>query len=221
VALLTAASTATSSTRTFGEGRDRGRSTVEHTLAPGYDGYPSVVRAGPVRGSGVPRVRGLENRSGRRKMSGPTRRETGDTMLIASLLRAKGTFVATIDADLRVSDLLGELARHNVGALVVSADGHTVDGVVSERDVVRHLHRMGARVLEMPVSSLMTRDVLTCSTSDTVDEIMLTMTSSRVRHVPVVDQHGLVGIVSIGDLVKSRLDELQGERDDLISYISR
>ena len=141
-------------------------------------------------------------------------------MLIASLVRAKGTFVATIEPERSVAELLVSLGRHNVGALVVSADGEHIDGVVSERDVARHLALEGALVLERPVSVIMTQDVRTCSLHDRLEDLMLTMTRERIRHVPVVDGGRLVGIVSIGDVVKSRLDELQGERDDLIHYIS-
>ena len=141
-------------------------------------------------------------------------------MFIASLVRAKGTFVATIEPERSVAELLVSLGRHNVGALVVSADGEHIDGVVSERDVARHLALEGALVLERPVSVIMTRDVRTCSPHDRLEDLMLTMTRERIRHVPVVDEGRLVGIVSIGDVVKSRLDELQGERDDLIHYIS-
>ena len=141
-------------------------------------------------------------------------------MFIESLVRAKGTFVATIEPERTVAELLVDLGRHNVGALVVSADGEHIEGVVSERDVARHLAREGALVLERPVSVIMTRDVRTCSLHDRLEDLMLTMTRERIRHVPVVDGGRLVGIVSIGDVVKSRLDELQGERDDLIHYIS-
>jgi CBS domain-containing protein len=141
-------------------------------------------------------------------------------MFIASLIRAKGTYVATIEPERTVAELLLSLDRHNVGALVVSADGEHIDGVVSERDVARHLAREGASVLQRPVSVIMTRDVRTCSPHDRLEDLMRTMTRERIRHVPVVDEQRLVGIVSIGDVVKSRVDELQGERDDLIHYIS-
>ena len=141
-------------------------------------------------------------------------------MLIASLVRAKGTFVATIEPERTVAQLLVSLDHHNVGALVVSADGEHIDGVVSERDVARHLAREGASVLERAVSLIMTRNVRTCSPHDRVEDLMLTMTRQRIRHVPVVDEERLVGIVSIGDVVKSRVDELQGEHDDLVNYIS-
>jgi CBS domain-containing protein len=142
-------------------------------------------------------------------------------MLIASALRAKGNLVATIEPDRTVTQLLDELAHHNVGALVVSADGRRIDGVISERDVVRHMRLEGARLLERPVSAIMTQRVWTTSPNDTVEDVMVVMTRERIRHMPVVDNDRLVGIVSIGDVVKSRLDELEGEREDLIKYISQ
>jgi CBS domain-containing protein len=142
-------------------------------------------------------------------------------MLIASVLRDKGAFVATVEPDRTVADLLDVLGRHNVGALVVSADGLTIDGVVSERDVVRHMGREGSQLLERPVSAIMTQRVRTCTPNDSVEDVMRVMTRGRIRHVPVVDQGTLVGIVSIGDVVKNRVDELEGEREDLIKYISQ
>jgi CBS domain-containing protein len=141
-------------------------------------------------------------------------------MLIATLLQRKGDFVATIPPDATVADLLRALAEENVGALVVSRDGHHVDGVASERDVARHLARHGAATLDRPVSAIMTADVRTCSPDDGVETLMETMTRAHIRHVPVLHDGVLAGIVSIGDIVKTRVDELQGERDDLINYIT-
>ena len=142
-------------------------------------------------------------------------------MLIASVLRAKGAFVATIEPDRTVADLLDLLERHNVGALVVSDDRRVIAGIVSERDVARHISREGAELLGRPLSTIMTQRVRTCTPNDSVEDLMRVMTRERIRHVPVVDEGTLVGIVSIGDVVKSRVDELEGERDDLIKYISR
>jgi CBS domain-containing protein len=142
-------------------------------------------------------------------------------MLIASILRAKGAFVATITPDRTVASLLDVLAHHNVGALVVSADGLGIAGIVSERDVARRMSLEGAQLLGRPVSAIMTEGVRTCTSNDSVEDLMRVMTQERIRHVPVVDQGTLVGIVSIGDVVKSRVDELEGERDDLIKYISQ
>jgi CBS domain-containing protein len=141
-------------------------------------------------------------------------------MLISDLLRRKGDFVATVPPDTDVAVLLRELAEHNVGALVVSTDGATVAGIVSERDVVRAMHSVGAAILASPVSDIMTVDVTVAGPSDPVDTLMPMMTERRIRHVPVVSDGRLVGIISIGDVVKSRIDELETEREHLIDYIS-
>lgn len=142
-------------------------------------------------------------------------------MLIAEVLRTKGTFVATVTPDSSVADVLGELAEHRVGALVVSTDGARIEGIVSERDIVRHLHTVGAPLLDEPARTIMTAEVRTCSSGDKVDDLMVLMTEHRIRHVPVVDGDTLVGIVSIGDVVKSRIGDLEGERNELVAYITR
>jgi CBS domain-containing protein len=138
---------------------------------------------------------------------------------IAQLLRRKGPDVATIAPDRSVRDALALLAEHGVGALVVSAGGDAVDGIVSERDIVRGLHASGPGVLDGPVSALMTVDVRTCVPGASVHDLARTMTDHRVRHVPVVEDGRLLGIVSIGDVVKARLDELEQERAHLVDYI--
>lgn len=139
-------------------------------------------------------------------------------MRIADVLRTKGSAVATIDPDVPVSELLRALAEHNVGAIVVvGAEG--VAGIVSERDVVRRLHESGAELLSSPVSAIMTADVFTCSPSDTVDSLTVVMTERRFRHVPVLSDGQLVGIVSIGDVVKSRIGQLEQSQDQLQAYI--
>jgi CBS domain-containing protein len=139
-------------------------------------------------------------------------------MLIVSLLRAKGDSVVTVPPSATVRELLDVLAEHRIGAVVVSS-GAGIAGIVSERDVVRHL-RNGAELLDQPVARIMTTEVVTCRRETPVDELMTTMTERRIRHVPVVDEHGvIIGIVSIGDLVKSRISELVSERDDLVGYI--
>lgn len=119
----------------------------------------------------------------------------------------------------RVSELVGELTRRKIGAVVISSDGRTVEGIASERDVVRGLNEFGAAILNEPVRAIMTGDVHTSSPADTVDSLMATMTNHRIRHVPVVDQGVLVGIVSIGDVVKTRMEELEQDREALVNYI--
>ena len=126
--------------------------------------------------------------------------------------------VITVSPSATVRDLLGLLAEHNVGALVVSGDGATVDGIVSERDVVRRLHG-NTELLAATVESIMTTDVHTCTPDDQLDDLMGLMTQRRIRHVPVCEDDRLVGIVSIGDVVKHKIDALQFERDQLDSYV--
>jgi CBS domain-containing protein len=138
---------------------------------------------------------------------------------ISQLLRRKGPEVATIEGTESVRTALAVLAEKGIGALVVSSDGRRVDGIVSERDVARGLHDRGAALLGDPVSSVMTAHVHTCPPTASVHELALTMTDKRVRHVPVVADGALVGIVSIGDVVKARLDELEEERRQLVDYI--
>ncbi|WNG95535.1 CBS domain-containing protein [Mycobacterium sp. ITM-2016-00318] len=141
-------------------------------------------------------------------------------MRIADVLRTKGGTVATITPETSVSGLLNELALHNIGAMVVvSTDG--VVGIVSERDVVRKLHERGGDLLRLPVSEIMTTMVATCTPADTVDHLSALMTNKRVRHIPVVENNRLVGIVSIGDIVKQRMQELESEQRALQDYITR
>jgi CBS domain-containing protein len=140
-------------------------------------------------------------------------------MRISDVLSSKpGGQVVTIPPDNSVRDLLALLARHNIGAVVVSEDGASVDGIVSERDVVRRLHEDEA-VLDGAVSAIMTREVATTEPHTPVNDLRVLMTERRIRHVPVVADGGLVGIISIGDVVKSSLDQLQFERDQLDSYV--
>ena len=140
-------------------------------------------------------------------------------MRIGDVLGAKSSKdVVTITPDAGVRDLVALLAQHNVGALIVSTDGSSVDGIVSERDVVRHLHHDGT-VINNTVGAIMTTVVHTCDEDTQLDDLMKVMTERRIRHVPVVSGERLVGIVSIGDLVKHRIDQLQFERDQLDSYV--
>jgi CBS domain-containing protein len=140
-------------------------------------------------------------------------------MRIRDVLAAKADpTVQTVTPDLSVRDLLSRLAEHNVGALVVSSDGTSVDGIVSERDVVRHLHS-DPEVLSAEVRTIMTTEVHTCAPDADLDDLMTAMTKRRIRHVPVLDRGRMVGIVSIGDVVKHKISALQFERDQLDSYV--
>jgi len=125
--------------------------------------------------------------------------------------------VITVAPDATVRELVALLARHNVGALVV-CEGEELAGIVSERDVVRRLQE-DETVLDRPVSSIMTSEVKTCAPDMRVNDLMQVMTTGRFRHMPVLDDGRLVGIVSIGDVVKHRMNELEFERDQLDSYV--
>lgn len=140
-------------------------------------------------------------------------------MRVSEVVRRKGGVVITIEPDRTVRELLRLLNKHRIGALVVSGDGIRVDGIVSERDVVWRLDADGDGVLDAPVSAIMTVEVHTCAPADRVDELMAIMTERRIRHLPVVVDGKLTGIVSIGDVVKHRMAEVQDERDQLTAYI--
>lgn len=142
-------------------------------------------------------------------------------MLVRDILATKGSEVVTIAPTATVADLVGRLAEHGIGALVVSADGAAVEGIVSERDIARALHRHGADLLTMRVEALMTAAVQTCAPSDDVETMASLMTEGRFRHLPVVEDSTLVGIVSIGDVVKKRIEALQDETEHLLDYVSR
>jgi len=138
---------------------------------------------------------------------------------VRSILAAKGDDVAVIGTAATVGAALEELARHNIGALVVSADGEHIEGIMTERDVARGLCLHGPDLLDRPVGEVMTVDVTTCHPDDTLPRLMAVMTELRTRHLPVVLDDCLVGIVSIGDVVKRRLDELETLNDQMIQYI--
>ncbi len=141
-------------------------------------------------------------------------------MRITDVLSAKGGSVVGVPPDCDVARLLGVLADHGIGAAVVTRDGTTVEGIVSERDVVRALAERGAPVLQEPVSRICTAEVHTVGPDALLEELMRVMTDRRIRHVPVVADGALRGIVSIGDIVKRRIDELEDERSALSDYIT-
>jgi CBS domain-containing protein len=141
-------------------------------------------------------------------------------MRIADVLARKGTAVLTVPPEAPITELLAVLAERNVGAACV-CEGDRLAGIVSERDVVRHLHERGADLLVAPVAEIMTTVVATCRGHEDVEQLSRTMTERRIRHVPVVDDDGkLTGIVSIGDVVKTRIDQLEEHRNQLEAYIS-
>jgi CBS domain-containing protein len=142
-------------------------------------------------------------------------------MRIGEIIKAKASQdIVTIPPDAGVRELIAKLAEHNIGALIVSSDGKSLDGIVSERDVVRRLHSDGT-VINNVVSAIMTDVVETCAPEDDLDAVMHTMTERRFRHIPVVQGETLVGIISIGDVVKHKIGQLEFERDQLDGYIHR
>lgn len=141
-------------------------------------------------------------------------------MRIADVLRSKGSTVRTVDPEVTVTELLAKLAEYNVGALVVM-DGERVAGIVSERDVVRRLHERGAALLDRSVGEIMTTDVVICGPQDTVDSLTVLMTERRIRHVPVLTDGRLTGLISIGDVVKSRINQLETGQEQLEAYITQ
>jgi CBS domain-containing protein len=141
-------------------------------------------------------------------------------MQIFEVLKSKGSDVITIDAGASVRELVSLLADHKIGAVLVASSDGRPSGIVSERDIVRRLREEGERLLDCTVGDIMTSDVVVCAPSDSVFHVLQTMTERRFRHLPVLDGQRVVGLVSIGDLVKSRIDELQSERDQLTAYIS-
>lgn len=141
-------------------------------------------------------------------------------MKISDVMKGKASQeVVTVSPEATVADLVALLDQYGIGAVVVSRDGSSVDGIVSERDVVRRLHAAGGDVLLLSVATIMTPDVHTCTADQPVQELAGVMTRKRFRHVPVVEDGRLTGIVSIGDVVKRRIDELEFERDQLDSYV--
>jgi CBS domain-containing protein len=141
-------------------------------------------------------------------------------MRVSDVLASKGSdAVYTITPDSTVQQVLDVLAEHNVGALVVSDDGKAMLGIVSERDIVRKL-RASENARDMTVADIMTTDVQLCAPEDSFGGLMAIMTEHRVRHLPVLDDGVLVGVVSIGDAVKYRMERLEFERDQLNNYVS-
>jgi CBS domain-containing protein len=138
---------------------------------------------------------------------------------VRQILEAKGTVVDTVTSGATLTDVARLLAAHGVGALVVSDDGQTIAGIVSERDLARAVAAAGAAALDLAVTDAMTREVSTCAPNDSLESLMETMTNERIRHLPVTVDGRLAGIISIGDVVKNRLAELQTESQVLHDYL--
>jgi CBS domain-containing protein len=141
---------------------------------------------------------------------------------VQSILAHKGANVVTITDGVSLADAAMNMRDNGIGALIVSNDGQHIDGILSERDVVRALANHGASALGRPASSVMSTDVVTCRRDDAVESLMLSMTERRIRHLPVVDDDGVLGgVISIGDVVKARLGQLEAENQQLYEYITQ
>jgi CBS domain-containing protein len=140
-------------------------------------------------------------------------------MLVSDILRRKGDKVVAAPPDQTAAEAARLMAREGIGSVLVLAGG-SIAGILSERDIVRTLAEAGPACLDRPVSELMTTHVITCGPEERVDRVMALMTEGRFRHLPVIDEGRLVGIVSIGDVVKSRLEEAQAEVEHLSAYVA-
>jgi len=142
-------------------------------------------------------------------------------MTVARIIKQKGTDTVSVRPDTPLTEAIQLLSKNNIGALVVSEDGFSVAGILSERDIIRGLAKSGAAFLEQPVRTLMTSAVKTCSPQDTTMNLLARMTEQRIRHMPVVEDGRLAGIVSIGDVVKLRLDDLATDVESMRDYITQ
>ena len=141
-------------------------------------------------------------------------------MLIAQILAGKGRDVVSTRPDATVAEVAGLLKARRIGAVVVTDAGGALCGIISERDLARGLADHGVKLLDMHVSQLMTADVVTCTPDDGIAQLMHTMTERRFRHLPVIEDGRMIGIISIGDVVKHRLQELEAEASQLHDYIA-
>jgi CBS domain-containing protein len=141
-------------------------------------------------------------------------------MNIAQILKSKGRAVATARPDATLGEIISKLAQKRIGAIVIVGDNGEVAGILSERDVIRRLGERGAEALQEPASQIMTAAVITCQESSTLDELMELMTQGRFRHVPVIEDGALVGIVSIGDIVKNHIAEVEMEVTAMRGYFA-
>jgi CBS domain-containing protein len=141
-------------------------------------------------------------------------------MTVAAILSSKGRDVMTVEVDTSIREAVHILAERRIGAIVVADSFRRILGIVSERDIVRALSRSGVEVLDGSVSSIMTAKVVTCSEIDTINHVMERMTEGRFRHLPVVEEGRLAGIVSIGDVVKARIQQVEREAEEMRTYIA-
>ena len=141
-------------------------------------------------------------------------------MTVAAILAEKGREVVTTTAAKTIADAVAVLAKRRIGALVVVEAGNRIVGILSERDVVRAIAGSGGEALKEPVASIMTRSVMTCGEGETIDDVMTRMTRGRFRHLPVVSSGNLAGVISIGDVVKARIEQVEREAEEMRAYIA-
>jgi CBS domain-containing protein len=141
-------------------------------------------------------------------------------MTVAAMLSEKGREVITTSAAASIAGAIDTLAKRRIGALVVVDDQDNIAGIISERDIVRAIAEQGERVLSSALSTVMTRAVVTCSESETINDVMTRMTRGRFRHLPVVENGQLTGIISIGDVVRARIEQVEREAEDMRAYIA-
>ena len=141
-------------------------------------------------------------------------------MIVSQILKSKGDQVYTVSKETTIIEVSRLLASNRIGAAVIVDGNGSVEGIISERDIVRGLSKYGAKVLDMPVEDLMTKNVITRGVESQIDDLRREMTNSRIRHLPILDNGKLVGLISIGDVVKNRVEELQAEGDMLRKYIA-
>ncbi len=141
-------------------------------------------------------------------------------MTVAAILSGKGHDTITAMSDAQLSEICETLARHKIGAVVVCAGDKSIQGIISERDIVRVIGTQGVSALDLPVASVMTKEVVTCTEENSVNEVMAKMSMGRFRHMPVVKDNALVGLISIGDVVKHKIAQVELEAEQMRSYIS-
>ena len=141
-------------------------------------------------------------------------------MTIGKILEKKGSHAAVISPDQSIWEVLDSLKLDDIGAIVVSSDGEQIDGIISERDIVRGLQELGSVALDQTANNLMTKEVITCEAEDTVNDIMSKMNIQNIRHVPVTKNGCLAGIINVGDIVQHRLDQVEREAEEMLDYIT-
>ena len=141
-------------------------------------------------------------------------------MIVSQLLKSKGYQVYTVSEETNINEISRILSEKRIGVAVIINESKNVIGIISERDIIRGLSQYGEKVLDMPSKALMTKNVITSGLDSHIHELMREMTNSRIRHMPIVEDEKLVGLISIGDVVKNRVEELQAEGDMLREYIA-